>query len=357
MIRLLVAWLGLIGLAAPAIAQSIDTGRIDRLAVERGFAGVILISHGDELLYARAHGHIQPGVAERHRLDGRWRWASITKQIVAVLAMREVAAGRLDLDQPVSRYWPDFPNADRDALTARHLLRHVSGLPDPEDSPRLPNGLIEFYAVDGRLDTSATGYCAGPSDTPPGTRYRYSNCDFIVLGALLERVSGNSLPELVSGLFDGSQTMSPDGEPIVRGFHHGQAEPLIRYASHGSAGAINGTIMDLWQFDRALMRGELMPAELRDEMWTGDPAIGYTALGQWVFPVELPGCQTSQRLVERPGAILSVQGRNYILPERDMAVIVFTNRSESEFPLGHIAFDNGFAFDLLSAAACSSAGE
>ena len=352
MIRILVALLGLIGLATPALSQGLDTRRIDGLAELAGFNGLILISQGDTIIYARAHGEVRPDSGERHRLDSRWRWASITKQIVATLAMREVAAGQLDLDTPIAEYWPDFPNDSRDTLTARHLLQHMSGLPDPESTQSQPGSVPEFYAVDGTLDVSPQGFCAGPSRTTPGSTYSYTNCDFVVLGGLIERVSGRSLDLLAADLFPGTHAFYPQGQPTVSGYHHDQPEHPVNLASYGAAGSMNGTIHDLWRFDRALMRGDLMPGALRDEMWTGDPAIGYAALGQWVFPAPLAGCREPQRLVERPGAIIGVQGRNYLLPELDMAIILFTNRSEGEFPLGHIAHEQAFGFDVVSAAIC-----
>lgn len=357
MIRHLTALIGLCGLVATSHAQSIeptdfDAARIDALAESRNFPGVILISRGDTVIYARAFGEIRPGSGEAHRLDQRWRWASITKQLVATVTMQQVSAGRIQLDAPIIRYWPDFPNAERGAITIRHLLQHMSGLPDPDDTPSLPSGLPAFYGSDQTIDASAEGYCAGPSHEEPGREYHYNNCNYIVLGALLERITGQTITALLDAMSPGSQALFPNGAPTVPGFHHGEAEPTIRFEAYGTAGGLNGTLFDLWRFDRALMRGDLLDPDAREEMWTGNPAIGYAALGQWVFPAPLAGCETSVRLVERPGAIGGVQGRNYIFPEQDMAVIAFTSRSEAEFPLGHIVGDRNFAFDLLSAVMC-----
>lgn len=352
MIGRLAALFALCGLAAASHAQTIDPARIDTLAEARNFSGVILISQGDAIVYARALGEVRPGSGIPHRLDQRWRWASITKQLIATITMQQVMAGAIELDAPISRYWADFPNPARDTITIRQLLQHLSGLPDPEDTPLLPSGLPAFYGDGWAGDASAEGYCAGPLRSEAAGEYHYTNCDYIVLGAVLERATGQSLDALVADLVPGTQALFPQGGPTVAGFHHGAAEPPIRFAAYGAAGGLNGTIFDLWRFDRALMRGDLLDPVMREEMWTGNPAIGYAALGQWVFPAPLAGCETPQRLVERLGAIGGVQGRNYILPELDMAVIAFTNRSETEFPLGNLWDDRGFVFDLLSAAAC-----
>ncbi|QLC25251.1 beta-lactamase family protein [Parasphingopyxis algicola] len=358
MIRRFAALLALCGLATAGAAQTapapiLDPAQIGALAENRGFSGVILISRGDTIIYERAFGNVRPGDGEPHNLDARWRWASITKQIVATIVMQEAAAGRIDLDAPIGRYWPDFITPYSDRITARHLLGHLSGLPDPENTPRLPTGLPAFYSG----DISAEGYCMGPPLAAPGTAYRYNNCDYIVLGKILERVSGQSLGALIEARIPGGAQLFPDGAETVPGFHFGQAEPPIPFAVYGAAGGMNGTLHDLWRFDRALMTGTLIPDDARELMWTGDPAIGYAALGQWVFDAPLSGCASPQRLVERHGAIGGVQGRNFILPDRDIVVIAFTNRSEGEFDFGQIWRGEGFAYDLLMRAVCSGLSE
>jgi len=353
MIRGFTALLALCGLAVANPSHALDPARIDTLAETHSFAGVLLASRGDTIIYARAFGSVQPGSPTAHRLDDRWRWASITKQLVATVTMQLVSAGQLELDAPVSRYWTDFPNPRRDSITIRHLLQHRSGLPDPDDTARQPSGLPIFYSEEWGADMSREGYCAGPSRSSPGDRYAYTNCDYIILGALLERVTGGPLEALISGLVPGTIALFPQGGSTVPGYHFGQSEPPVMFAAYGGAGGLNGTIFDLWRFDRALMRGDLLDEESRRAMWTGDPAIGHAALGQWVFPAPLAGCAAPQQLVERTGAIGGVQTRNYILPERDMVVIAFTNRSEQQFAFGSFVEDNrGFAHDLLATVVC-----
>lgn len=316
-----------------------------------GFAGVILVSRGDTIIYERAFGEVRPGSGEMHAFDARWRWASITKQIVATLAMQEVAAGRLVLDAPIADYWPDFPNEGRDRITIRQLLQHRSGLPDPDDTPHNADGLPLFYTPEWADRAGADGYCAGRSRAEPGG-YHYNNCDYIVLGGLLERVAGTPLAELIANRIPGSPAFFPDNRETVAGFAFGQPEPVIAFAAYGAAGGLNGTLLDLWRFDRALMTGALLDEAAREEMWTGDPAIGYAALGQWVYHAPLTGCDEPVRIVARRGAIGGVQGRNFILPETDMTLIAFTNRAEGEFDFGDIWRGEGFSYDLLALAAC-----
>ncbi|NNC71975.1 MAG: beta-lactamase family protein [Sphingomonadaceae bacterium] len=352
MTRWLGALIGLAGLFAAHPADAFDPARIGDLAENADFAGVILVSHGDTIIYERAFGEMIPGSGRRHDLDARWRWASITKQVIATIAMQETEAGTLDLDAPIARYWPEFPNDARDAITIRHLMQHRSGLPNPDKTPLTRAGLPAFYASDGESLTPADAYCAGPVEAEPGSRYSYNNCDFIVLGAILERVTGTPLAQLVASRISANVLFFPDGGATVPGFHFGEAEPPFRFAAYGAAGGLNGTVHDLWRFDRALMTGELLGADRRAEMWTGDPELGHAALGQWELPLSLTGCDAPVRLVERHGGIGGVQARNFILPESDMTVIAFINRSPAEFDFGQVWRGEGFAHDLLALAAC-----
>lgn len=351
MIRGLGLLLSLFGLCAAQPALAFDPDRLGRIAEAQDFNGVILVSRGDTIVYLRAFGRVSPHDATPHRIDAQWRWASITKQVIATIVLQEVASDRLSLDAPIARYWPDFPNANRDRITIRHLLGHMSGLPDPEETPLLPTGLPSFYSEDGAEIAAADRYCAGPARAEPGATYHYSNCDFIVLGALLERVTRTPLAELVRNRIPGARFIE-DGTDALAGYHFGLPEPPIRFAAYGAAGGLQGTILDLWRFDRALMTGRLLGHDLSAAMWAGIPANGYHALGQWVLPVRLAGCAKPVRLVERHGAIGGVQARNFIVPDTDIAVIAFTNRSEGEFAFGQVWRGEGFAHDLLAQAVC-----
>lgn len=93
--------------------------------------------------------------------------------------------------------------------------------------------------------------------------------------------------------------------------------------------------------------GAALPTAPRDIMWDGAPELGYAALGQWAVPAKLAPCDRSVRIIERRGAIGGVQVRNFILPEQDMVVIGFTNRTEFDF--GEIWKGEGFSHDLLAA--------
>lgn len=328
--------------AAPAAASAPSTPatvatRVDAVAARAGLAGVVLVGKGDHVLVERGYGAVVPGGARRHRADARWRLASISKQVTAALLMKDVAAGRLALDRPVATAAAAPKSGALGAVTLRQLLTHHSGLANPDDTARGPGGVPSFYAA----AAPDLGYCL-TRPAVPGSDFAYDNCDYLVAATLLR----------APVRWPAGMTIARTGERLVPGYVGGKPEPIVSLPSFGAAGALTGTARDVFRFDRALMTGALLPAAARAELWKPEGGRSYQALGQWVFPGKLAGCAAAKRIVQRDGEIGGVQTRNYILPDDDISVVVFTNRSSDDFAIGEIWQGRGFAYDLLSAVAC-----
>lgn len=353
-------------------------------AQDAKFDGMIMASHGESATWAFSGERIPKGVKSRSasthnvpdgsgfyattsdegsashgllfNLSEPWRWASVTKQVLAVLILQEVAKGNIDLDATISQYLPQFQSANAGQIKVRALLQHQSGLPNPDDTMGLGQDFPSYYLKSYRGSRSPLiGYCAGPVKGTPDGDWAYNNCDYIVAGALLKSVSGKDWEQLFKeriakpyNLKTAKATL--DIEHTQEGYIEGKKEPAIALKAFGGAGALTGTIGDLWKFDRALMTGKLLPKKQLDMLWDGNPELGFMALGQWVFTVPLMGCDRPVKIVERRGAIGGVQIRNFILPENDAILIVFTNRAEFEF--GEVWQGGGFSYDLLSKVAC-----
>jgi CubicO group peptidase (beta-lactamase class C family) len=340
---------------APAFGQ-VNAGAeatadaITQAASRGGFSGDVMASRGDVRLA------VSIGVSGGKQ-SNIWRWASVTKQVIATLVMQDVAAGRIDLDKPVSTYLPAFKSPNAGKVTVRQLLRHQSGLPNPDDTAATPDALPAYYRPDYTGDRGPlTGYCAGPVKGEPGRSWSYNNCDYLVAGALLQAVDGKPWQRLVRErivrpLKLRTLAAFPSKASTMHGFVDGRAEPSIAFDSFGAAAGLYGSVGDLWLFDRALLTGTLLPEVQRREMWDGQPKLGSIALGQWVFEAPLKGCAKPVRIVERRGALGGIQVRNFILPDNDTVVIAFANRAEFDF--GEVWQGSGYSFDLLSAAACS----
>jgi D-alanyl-D-alanine carboxypeptidase len=346
--------------AVPAFAQGFDFDRVNAVVEAAGFDGDIAVSDDPEVTLEIAPRYTFTGALPepwRGWPDGlTWRWASVTKQMVAILVMQQVEQGTLALDEPIATYLPDFASANANTATIRHLLQHRAGLPNPESSDDGSGNQYAFYEPDfqGSRDP-LTGFCAGPVLGEPGGEWTYNNCDYIVLGAVLEAVTGLSWDALFKR--DIAEPLKLEfigaypGEQYTRwGFLGEEREPERDLSIYGASAGLYGEVDALIKIDAALMRGDLLGKEALAQMWDGDPALGFMALGQWVFTVPLQGCADPVRIVERRGDIGAVQVRNFILPDKDIAVAAFSQRKPFEF--GEVWMGQGFSYDLLSAAAC-----
>ncbi|MBU1385740.1 MAG: beta-lactamase family protein [Alphaproteobacteria bacterium] len=328
-----------------AQAQTADAGRDAvqaRLEAAPGYAGVFGVSRSGQFAVG-AIGDGRPG--------GPWRWASVSKMITVILVLQQVDEGRLSLDAPVAAYLPGFAvNADR--ITIRQLLTHTSGLANPDASADSDgDGMPDFYQRAG--DWRAV--CEGPPRAEPGTGFAYNNCDFLVLGAVLEAVSGQTYGELIRirlveplGLSAIGVPAGPRSEAPLKG----APEPAIDPAAWGPGGGLYGTTTDLLKINTALMEGALISAASRTEMWKGDPASGFAALGVWSWAPDLGDCLGQTRLVERYGEIGGVQVRNFLLPDLGLTLVVQASDGVTVF--GEVWQGEGLAVDLIRAAACGT---
>jgi CubicO group peptidase (beta-lactamase class C family) len=316
-------------------------------AAQVGFTGQIVVADQSSVIIDRTVGLQR---APRH-----WIWGSVSKQITAALVMREVDNGTLRLEDQISKHLPDFANAEGRQVTIRQLLQHTSGLANPDVGTKA-NQVPAFYyrkfnGAGGALD--AMGFCAGPGAARSGG-FSYNNCDTIVAGAILERVTKRSFSTLLAKqltrpLGMTSTRLAKPGERLDLGASQSTRRP-VNVAAYGPSGGIIGSARDLVRFNQALMSGQLMSERARTEMWRGEPSLGFVALGAWSFAAPLKGCAGQIRLIERRGSVDGVQSRNILAPDVGRALIVFT--PDAEFEFGEIWEGKGASYQLASAAFC-----
>lgn len=340
---------------APALATTSDAvlGAVRFRAEAANFEGTILVGEKNGSSRMLVLGP-QPAAP-----DAVWRWASITKQLAAVIAMQEVAKGRLDLDAPVARYWPRWKSPSAGSIRIRDLMLHNSGLPQPDESTPDGDGIPAFYRKSAVAPSqSADGFCAGAPRAAAPAKFEYNNCDTIVLAEVLARITGKPFRTLARerlarplgmkrfGIFAPGRPLrnvAPDGE-------FANLDGMLELGAYGASGGAYGTIEDLWRFDRALLSGQLLPAPEREAMWQSSRSNGFYGFQQWIFPAKLSGCAGETQVVERQGQIGGIEHRNYLLPATGQAVIFFGRHRPSGY--GDPWEGKGFAYDVLSAVAC-----
>ena len=232
------------------------------------------------------------------RPQARFRVGSITKTFVATVVLQLVGEGRLSLDEPVGRRLPGLL-ANGDTITVRQLLNHTSGLFNYTEDPTVLQGLVQNRVFTPReLVAIAETH---PSTAPPGTKWAYSNTDYIVAGLLVEAVTGHPVgEELRTRIFEPlglADTSFPMTSGNIPGYHaHGYLSAALVPAGvvvspefvstpdgrlldmtelnpswAWAAGAVISSAPDLSRFYRALMTGSLLTPAMLQEMKTTVP--------------------------------------------------------------------------------------
>jgi CubicO group peptidase (beta-lactamase class C family) len=238
------------------------------------FRGAVLAARAGEMILRRGYGLAD---AEQNIANGpetRFRLGSVTKPITALAVLTLVAADKLDVQQPVCVYLTDCPSAWQ-PITLHHLLSHTSGIPD---LTRFAN----YEATKAQPSTPSetlARFSGRPLDFAPGTAWDYSNSNYIVLGAIIEQVTGQSYADYVQTAIFDPLGMASSGydynlDTLAVGYRpDGTRADFLDMSIPFAAGALYSTVDDLYTLDRGLVAGTLLPAEIQAGLFTPHATI------------------------------------------------------------------------------------
>ena len=178
-----------------ALVRDVDAFTRQRAAAD-SFSGVVLLARHGKPLYVFTHGFADRETGAPNRMDTKFNLASLDKYFTRIAIRQLQAAGKLQVSDLVGRHLPDYPNARvRDEVTIAHLLGMRSGLGDFDNVD-----LRRYYANRMQLRTTDDFMALFATDSllfAPGTRVEYSNAGYVVLGKIIERLSGQSYYDYV----------------------------------------------------------------------------------------------------------------------------------------------------------------
>ncbi len=266
-------------MAAPPVAAEL-AARLDRLAAKAFADGdvagisIAVVWHGATVL-AKGYGVADAEHGTAVDADTVFRIGSITKQFTAAAILRLAADGSLAVDDPLTRYLPDYPVHGR-AITLRHLLTHTSGIKDYEHGAWLAAHMAEARPATELI----ASFAAEPFDFEPGTQWSYSNSGYFLLGQIIERLTGHSYAATVDAMVaaahvDGVRYCADqqDAPHAARGYQRGAggarvpAAP-IRMMHVMAAGAMCATASGLVAWAQALAGGRVVTPAAWAEMTT-----------------------------------------------------------------------------------------
>jgi D-alanyl-D-alanine carboxypeptidase len=327
----------------PALAKRLDGEVLRVLKEEHTPSASIAIVQGGHLTYAAAYGQARISPAIPATVHTRYQLASISKTFTAQALLLLEQHGKLRLDDPVSRWIPGLSGGDR--ITVRQVLEHTSGYPDhypqtypagPRAQPTTPDAIIAEWGKHPLL-------------FEPGTRFRYSNLNYVIAGRIVEKASGESLfaflQRRVFSPLKMSATVNVDDvgaetPDIAVGYIRPALAPLQPAPNEGrgwsfGAGEVITTATDLARWDEAFLSERLLaPEQAREEVTRAtlkDGSQSPYALGLFV------SLRGGRKLFYHAGQGLGFLAINRIYPSEGVALVVLTSDDSSSSAFIQIA--------------------
>jgi CubicO group peptidase (beta-lactamase class C family) len=314
-------------------AQSTDPAfvkeRLDTVAksysANNAFMGTVLVVEGDRTLLEKSYGMADLEWSIPNAPDVKFRLCSVTKQFTAALVLLLQEDGKLNIADPIVKYLPDVPK-HWEKITLAELLGHTSGIPDIINDKDFGTWSMSPHSPAEQLARIRDK----PLEFEPGSRFAYSNSNYVLLGMVIEQAGGQKYGDLLrqrillpldmkdSGL-DADELVLPRR---AQGYNPGKnglisARQSISMTVPWAAGSIYSTTGDMLRWERGLFGGKVLNEASLKAMTT--PGQGGYGLG--VEVAETDGL----KVIKHDGGMPGFSARLTYVPERKIAVIVLSN--------------------------------
>jgi len=328
---ILFAWA--ICLSCSAIPQTIPE-KIDSLltAYEKVnyFNGTVLVARKGTIIFEKGYGYKNKKALLANDPNTIFQIGSITKQFTSAIILQLKEKQKLSLQDKLSKYIPDYPNGDQ--ITIEHLLTHTAGVYNyTNDRDFMKNESTKPIARDSLVAL----FRNKPLDFKPGEKFNYSNSGYILLGYIIEKVTGKSYFQVVrdnifrplhmdhSG-FDFTHLTSSDKATGYNPPAPQVPAEIVDSSASFSAGAVYTTVGDLYKWDRALYSGSILSHSSEEAAFT--PHLAKYGYG-WTID-SLFG----KRVVEHGGGITGFVSFILRAPEDETCIIVLDNAPSQAQP-------------------------
>jgi CubicO group peptidase (beta-lactamase class C family) len=328
--------------ATPAAMTAYADKLLDEQKLDRDGPGVtVLVARGEQLLYKGARGMASIELGVPLQPDHLMRIGSVTKQIAAAALLKQIDEGKARLDDPLSKFLPDYPNGSQ--ITLLQLLNHTSGV-------KSYTGISGYMHNPIRRDLTTAElvkeFKDQPADFAPGEKWAYNNSGYVLLGAVVEAISGKSWHQSIDDLLlRPAQITSVHyqaGDKLFKGMAQGytlngqrEVAPagLLSMTQPHAAGALIANTEGLWRWNQALHGGKLLSKASYERMITPEGAAKPHHYGFGIGT----GTLRDQTLLSHGGGIHGFGSLLSYVPQSQVTVVILRNSDTS-----------GFATDLVS---------
>ena len=295
------------------------------------FNGSVLVAKKGNILYKKGFGMANYEWRINNAPDTKFRVGSTTKSFTALLILQLVQEGKLTLDAKLCDLLPAFNRNKFGKITIDHLLRHTAGFPDYNSHANFFNDVHDYRLSDTGIIRRISEY---DLLSEAGTMFNYSNDGYILLGAIIEKVTGKPyetvLKEKILIPCGMVSTGYPHQQTIITRMAKGYRRTLIgaesaQYYRESSASGIYSTVEDIFFRDLCLYSEKLLSKKYKDMMWQAVPSgnaygwkVGYDTLGS-----------NRRKTIRTDGAVYGFFARSVRIEEDSVFVVLLSNERGS----------------------------
>lgn len=311
------------------LGQHIDSLLYLRIPDTTGPGAVFMVAKKGEIVYQKAIGKANLELDVTMQTGNVFQIASMTKQFTAVAILMLEEQGKLLVTDPVSKYVPGYPGGDR--ITIHHLLTHTSGIKDFTAMKSLstiaqkemsPEAMVNFFKDE-------------PPSFAPGEKFAYNNAGYVLLGYIIELVSGNTYENFIQHNIFSTLGMKNSGyasdRKVIRnrayGYHkkeHGYVnKTVISFSVPFSSGALMSTVNDMLLWQTALSKNLLLNVKTTKKLFTNYTLTnGETISYGYGWHLRVINGTASR---EHGGSVFGFKSMGVYIPEKDIYVIGLSN--------------------------------
>jgi CubicO group peptidase (beta-lactamase class C family) len=313
-----------------ALAAKIDA-YIKTYVRGNNFSGNVLLARGDRIILRNSYGMANFESSSRNAPQTRFHIASLTKAFTAAAILILEQRGRLNTNDAISKYLPDYPGGEQ--ITIHNLLTHTSGIPDTYAIPEFKQE-FEQSRVAGKLEGLAHLIQSHSSAAKPKFEFSYSNSNYILLAYIIEKLSGQTygaflkeniieplhLGGTLDDVSDGFNGECAEGyEPVD--FNGVKRAPYVNWSATTGAGSMISTTSDMYSWVRGLYSARVLNRHSTDKMFTAYiHNMGYG----WFLRSRL-----NRKSVEINGRISGFSSDLVYFPDEDLTIVVLANNVSS----------------------------
>lgn len=294
------------------------------------FNGAVLVAKQGTILLDKGYGYRNVANRVQHDKSSIFQIGSVTKQFTTAIILKLQTAGKLSVQDPISKYFPQYPRGD--SITIENLLLHTSGIYNYTNDRQFMDNEVTKPATQAKMIAL---FRDKPASFSPGTNWQYSNSGYSLLGYIIESVTKKPYEQVVreyifsplqmthSG-FDFTHLQSPQKSTGYFAFNSKDTlpSPIVDSSVSFSAGAIYSTTNDLYRWHQALEKNTILTNAQQEKAYT--PVKNNYGYG-WVID-SLYG----KRVVSHSGGIHGFTSNFSRIPADDVCIVLLSNTSSPE---------------------------